>query len=53
MFEPEDRRLLAALLDDGVLVERQRRQARETIMREHADDVSIDGPGDSVADLLP
>ena len=43
MFEPEDRRLFAALLDHGVLIERQRRQAGETIVRENADDVAVDG----------
>ena len=45
VLEPENGDLLAALLDDGVLVEGQRRKARQTVVREHADDVAGQRPG--------
>ena len=53
VFETEHRRLLTALLDDGVLVERQRRKACEAIVREHLDDVAVDSLHDALADLAP
>ena len=53
LFEAEDCLLLAGVFDDGVLEERQGRQAGETVVREHLHDVAVDRLGGVRADRVP